>query len=98
MASIPKFNSFILGKHNQEFPKKLGRLVINYFLPKLLVTYGTWKNHRNIEGKILCLLVDREATTMDKLEPYEIFQHHNIFHSTHSTSKNIPSHIQSYNN
>ena len=30
-----------LGKHNQEFPKNLGKLVINYFLPKLLVTYGS---------------------------------------------------------
>ena len=31
----------ILGKHSQEFLENLGRLVINYFLPKLLVTYGS---------------------------------------------------------
>ena len=31
---------FCLGKQSHEFPKNLGRLVINYFLPKLLVTYG----------------------------------------------------------
>ena len=30
----------VLGKHSQEFIENLGRLVINYFLPKLLVTYG----------------------------------------------------------
>ena len=29
-----------LGKHSKEFPKKIGRLVINYFLHKLLVAYG----------------------------------------------------------
>ena len=34
------FILFYLGKHSQEVPKKLGRLVINYFMPKLLVTYG----------------------------------------------------------
>ena len=31
---------FFLGKQSQEFPKNLGALVNNYFLPKLLVTYG----------------------------------------------------------
>ncbi len=30
----------ILGKLSQEFPKNLGTLRNNYFLPKLLVTYG----------------------------------------------------------
>ena len=30
-----------LGKKSQEFPKHLGRLLNKYFLPKLLVTYGT---------------------------------------------------------
>ena len=33
------------GKQSQEFPKKLDRLVIYYFLPKLLVTYGTCAKH-----------------------------------------------------
>ena len=32
----------ILGKLSQEFPKNLGTLRNNYFMPKLLVTYGTW--------------------------------------------------------
>ena len=36
-----------LGKQSQEFPKKLGKLIINYFLPKLLVTYGM-HHHRPI--------------------------------------------------
>ena len=31
----------ILGKQSQEFPKNIGRLVNNYFMPKLLVTYGS---------------------------------------------------------
>ena len=34
------FIYLFLGKHSQQFPENLGRLVINYFLPKLLVTYG----------------------------------------------------------
>ena len=29
-----------MGKQSQEFPKNLGTIVNNYFLPKLLVTYG----------------------------------------------------------
>ena len=32
-----------LGKLSQEFPKNLGGLLNNYFLPKLLVTYGMEK-------------------------------------------------------
>ena len=31
----------ILGKQSQEFLENLGTLVINYLLPKLLVTYGS---------------------------------------------------------
>ena len=31
-----------LGKHSEEFPENLGRLVNNYCLPKLLVTYGIY--------------------------------------------------------
>ena len=36
------FLFFYLGKHSQELPKNLGGLVINCFLPKLLVTYGNY--------------------------------------------------------
>ena len=36
----------VLGKQSQEFPKKLGTLEINYFLPKLLVTYGMCSVHK----------------------------------------------------
>ena len=34
----------VLGKQSQEFPKNLGRLVSNYCLPNLLVTYGSASN------------------------------------------------------
>ena len=44
MASYPFLIGF-LGKHSQELKKKkkLGILVINFILPKLLVTYGKWE-------------------------------------------------------
>ena len=35
------FIYLFLGKQSQKFPKTLGRLVIDCFLPKLLVIYGT---------------------------------------------------------
>ena len=36
-GEVTIFYFLFLGKHSQEFPKKLGRLVIDYFM---LVTYG----------------------------------------------------------
>src|ERR1700738_891833 len=44
-------NLFILGKQSQEFPKNLGALVNNYFLPKLLVTYGIDWMHKDYMHK-----------------------------------------------
>ena len=38
--AAPLFYFILLGKQSQEFLENLVRLVINYFLPKLLVTYG----------------------------------------------------------
>ena len=44
--AAPLFYFIFLGKQRQEFPKKkIGTLVINHFLPKLLVTYSVLKNN-----------------------------------------------------
>ena len=45
-----------LGKLSQEFPKNLGKLLNNYFPPKLLVTYGILVWRRNKDEK--CLFPD----------------------------------------
>ena len=36
----PILNIIILGKQSEEFLENLGRLVINYLLPEMLVTYN----------------------------------------------------------
>ena len=39
LGSTAIFLNLVLSKQSQEFPKSLTRLVIDYILPKLLVTY-----------------------------------------------------------
>ena len=36
---------FFKANISQEFPNNLGRLVVNIFPPKMLVTYDTWACH-----------------------------------------------------
>ena len=46
----------ILGKQSQESPKNLGKLVIHYFLPKLLVTYGSVRYKKTASTRVIFLL------------------------------------------
>ncbi len=57
---------YFLGKHSQEFPETLGRLVINYCLLKLLVTYGRESNICNMRVLRLMMLFGVVGPNLNK--------------------------------
>ena len=50
--TTPNLLLLFLGKQSQKFLQNLGKLVINYFLPKLLVTYGNVLDNRSLIQEI----------------------------------------------